>query len=80
MDLQVPEHLPGFYDAFAVGIDHADRLHLDSLPSLPQNWRELQNHPQSQGSTEAADREINELLSKRPLSMLKGPQVFRLFL
>ena len=34
-DLQVPEQFPGFYDAFAVGMDHDDGLHRDNLAKPP---------------------------------------------
>ena len=61
------EQFPGFYDAFAVGMDHDDRLHRDNLAKPPQNWRELQKHPQKDGFAEAVDREIRELLEKKTL-------------
>jgi Reverse transcriptase (RNA-dependent DNA polymerase) len=73
-DLQVPERFPGFYDAFAIGIDHDNRPHRDNLAEPPKNWRELKKHPQKDGFAEAADREIRELLEKKTFEYVNRPK------
>jgi len=73
-DLQVPEEFPGFYDAFAIGLGHTNRLHHDNLPPPPKNWREMQSHPQKEGFLDAANREISELQGKETFKYVERPK------
>jgi len=61
-DLGRPNELPGYYAAFAVGIQHSrDHLHRDQLPPPPRNWKDLSSHPHREGFQAAARKEYQDL-------------------
>jgi hypothetical protein len=60
--LERPEDLPGYYAAFATGIQQGrDHLHWDQLPPLPRTWKELLAHPHREGFLAAATKEYQDL-------------------
>jgi PHP family Zn ribbon phosphoesterase len=52
----------------------SDRIHRDQLPPEPKNWREMKKHRCKDGFLEGAQREIQELTSKKTFKYIERPQ------
>jgi hypothetical protein len=57
--------LAGFHAAFSIGLDRPivapTRLHSKDLPPPPKFWKQLKNHPHSEGFANATLKEYETL-------------------
>ena len=72
-DLERLDELPGYYAAFATGLQ-CGRLHRDQLPPLPRTWQEMLKHPHKDGFLAAADKEYKDLERRGTFKVVKKTQ------